>query len=178
MTCSTPPEAARRGECNAPLPRVAPCRVFELEQERETRFELKSDSWSSRAFKLGATSTKCCCVISKGRAFHRPTSHPPAPMGSGRTRKTVAFKSSSNKKPLGPLVQKQSTPQPNQPHGRAQLDMVVLLMWLVWGNAEAICSSWGQDKLHPPPPDVRSTRRCVWPEGDPPDVGLSQYNWP
>ena len=92
---------------------------------------------------------KCCCVISKGRAFHRPTPHPPAPMGSGRTRKTVGFKSSSNKKPLGPLVQKQSTPQPNQPHGRAQLDMVVLLMWLDWRNAEAVCSSWGQGKLHP-----------------------------
>ena len=74
---------------------------------------------------------KCCCVISKGRAFHRPTSHPPAAMGSGLTRKAVEFKSSSNKKLLGPLVQKQSTPQPNQPHGRAQLDMVVLLMWRV-----------------------------------------------
>ena len=83
-------------------------------------------------------------MISKGQAFHPSNSHPPAPMGSSRTRKTVGVKSGSNKKPLGPLVQKQSTPQPNQPHGLAQLDMVVLLMWLVWRNAEAVCSSWGQ----------------------------------
>ena len=118
MTCSTPPEAARRAECNALLSRVVPCRV------------LKVTVGAPGHSNLVPHQQKCCCVISKGRAFHRPTSHPPAPMGSSRTRKTVGFKSSSNKKPLGPLVQKQSTPQPNQPHGRAQLDMGVLLMWL------------------------------------------------
>ena len=32
---------------------------------------------------------KMLLLLREGRAFHRPTSHPPAPMGSGRTRKTV-----------------------------------------------------------------------------------------
>ena len=101
---------------------------------------------------------KCCCVISKGRAFHRPTSHPPASMGTSRTRKTVGLDLSSNLKPLSPLVQNQSTPHRIQAHGRAQLGSAVLFMWLVWCSDEAVCFSW----------------RCVWPDPPPPDVRLTQ----
>ena len=103
---------------------------------------------------------KCCCVISEGRAFHRPTSHPPASMGTSRTRKTVGLDLSSNLKPLSPLVQNQSTPHRIQAHGRAQLSSAVLFMWLVWCNAGAVCLSW----------------RCIWPRPAPPDVGFTR--WP
>ena len=100
---------------------------------------------------------KCCCVISKGRAFQPPTSHLPTAMGSSRTRKTVGFKSNSNSKPLHPLIQNQSTPRRDQVHGCAQLSSVLLLVWLVWHESSPKKSPWEPNRDMPDRPDLRTT---------------------
>ena len=101
---------------------------------------------------------KCCCVISKGRAFQPPTSHLPTAMGSSRTRKTVGFKSNSNSKPLHPLIQNQSTPRRDQVHGCAQLSSVLLLVWLVWHESSPKKLPWEPNRDMPDRPDLPTTR--------------------